>query len=67
MVRNRKKTILSDRAELLRQEQEVRAKLFTMERRILSAVGKSDKTWTLNIDEKNGKVGFAEYAILQKT
>merc|ERR1719347_1456455 len=54
MVRNRKKAILTDRAELLRQEQEVRARLFTMERKILSAVGKSHQTWTLNIDEKNG-------------
>lgn len=63
MVRNRKKNVLSNRAELLRQKQEVGGRLFSLERRILSAVGKPDHTWKLSIDEKNGKVAFVEHVI----
>ena len=62
MIRNRKKIILSERAELLRQEQEVRGGLFSLERRILLAVGKSEEHWKLSIDEINGQVAFVEFA-----
>ena len=62
MIRNRKKIILSERAELLRQEQEIRGGLFSLERKILRAVGKSEEHWQLIIDEKNGHVAFVEFA-----
>ena len=62
MIRNRKKIILSERAELLRQEQEIRGGLFSLERKILRAVGKSEEHWQLSIDENNGHVAFVEFA-----
>ena len=62
MIRNRKKIILSDRAELLRQEQEIRGGLFSLERKILLAVGKSEEHWKLSINENNGEVAFLEFA-----
>ena len=62
MIRNRKKIILSERAELLRQEQEIRGGLFSLERKILRAVGKSEEHWQVSIDEKNGHVAFVEFA-----
>ena len=61
MIRNRKKIILSERAELLRQEQEIRGGLFSLERKILQAVGKSEEHWKLRIDENNGHVAFVEF------
>jgi len=63
MVRNRKKIILSERAELLRQEQEVRRSLNSLERRILIAAGKTDESWIVSIDENNGKVAFAQHSL----
>jgi len=62
MIRNRKKIILSERAELLRQEQEVRGALFSLQRKILLAVGKSEEHWKLSVDENNGHVAFVEFA-----
>ena len=62
MIRNRKKIILSDRAELLRQEQEIRGGLCSLERKILRAVGKSEEHWKIRIDENNGQVAFVEFA-----
>ena len=62
MIRNRKKIILSDRAELLRQEQEIRGGLCSLERKILRAVGKSEEYWKISIDENNGQVAFVEFA-----
>ena len=63
MVRNRKKIILSERAELLRQEQEVRRSLNSLERRILIAAGKTDESWNVSIDENNGKIAFAQHSL----
>ena len=63
MVRHRKKIILSERAELLRQEQEVRRSLNSLERRILIAAGKTDESWNVSIDENNGKVAFAQHSL----
>ena len=62
MIRKRKKIILSERAELLRQEQEIRGGLFSLERKILRAVGKSEEHWKLRINENNGQVNFVEFA-----
>lgn len=62
MIRNRKKIILSERAELLRQAQEIRGGLFSLQRKILSAVGKSEEHWKLRIDENNGHVAFVEFS-----
>ena len=63
MVRHRKKIILSERAELLRQEQEVRRSLNSLERRILIAAGKTDESWIVSIDENNGKIAFAQHSL----
>jgi len=62
VIRNRKKILLSERAELLRQEQEIRGGLFSLERKILLGVGKSEKHWKLSVDEINGHVAFVEFA-----
>lgn len=60
LVRNRKKVILSERAELLRQKQEVRTSLELLERKVFTAVGKSGDRWILTVDEKSGKIVFCE-------
>ena len=60
-ARNRKKQILSDRAELLRQKQELATKLISLERTVLTSAGKSEENW--NVTTKSGKVLIIEKSL----
>ena len=61
IARNRKKQILSDRAELLRQQQELGTKLMSLERSVLRSVGKSEQNWS--IVTKSGKISIIEKSL----
>ena len=69
IARNKKKVILSERAELLRLDQEWRTRLARLEWRtrlarlemsVLKAVGKQEKRWRVQADVINGQVSFVD-------
>ena len=59
-ARMKKKRILSERAELLRRQQEWRTRIARLERSVLRSVGKSEATWSIHADLGSGKVSFIE-------
>ena len=60
IARNKKKLILSERAELLRLDQEWRTRLARLEMSVLKAVGKQEKSWRVHADVINGQVSFVD-------
>jgi len=65
MARSRKKIILSERAELLRQQRELGARLVNLERSILRSKGKPDDRWKIEANMKLGKISFIESRLSQ--
>jgi len=62
-ARMKKKRILSERAELLRRQQEWRSRIARLERSVLRSVGKSEATWSLHADLASGKVSFIDQSL----
>ena len=62
-ARMKKKRILSERAELLRRQQEWRSRIARLERSVLRSVGKSEATWSLHADLTSGKVSFIDQSL----
>ena len=50
MARSKKENILSERVELLRQQQEWVRRLGRLERDILIRLGKEEKNWVIRVD-----------------
>ena len=61
MARSRKKIILSERAELLRQKCELGARLVSLERSILRSEGKPEERWRIEANMNLGKISFIEH------
>ena len=59
----KKKRILSERAELLRMQQEWRSRIARLERSVLRSVGKSEVTWRIHADLSSGKVSFIDQSL----
>merc|ERR1711973_278096 len=65
MARSRKKIILSERAELLRQQRELGARLVSLERSILRSEGKPEERWRIEANMNLGKISFIESRLAQ--
>ena len=66
-ARVRKKEILSERAELLRRQQEGRARLARLERAVLGALGKAEAGWRLEADLATGRVSFIQRPLSERS
>ena len=66
-ARVRKKAILSERAELLRRQQEGRARLARLERAVLGALGKAEAGWRLEADLATGRVSFIQRPLSERS
>ena len=62
-ARIKKKRILSERAELLRLQQEWRSRIAGLETSVLRSVGKSEVTWRLHADMTTGKVSIVNQSL----